>query len=141
MRTALPSPKRRRSPQIFSPCLLWPNGWMDQDGTWHGVRPRPMPLCIRQGTNGRLSQLLLSSCFSSLGTECWDHDNNNSSSNVDISVCTSVCHEWTSSSCESGLSSSVLDIVSICLTHTHSWLTLPAAMHLTRLVISHFLDM
>jgi len=20
---------------IFGPCLLWPNGWMDQDGTWH----------------------------------------------------------------------------------------------------------
>jgi len=23
-------------PAIFGPCLLWPNGWMDQDGTWHG---------------------------------------------------------------------------------------------------------
>jgi len=22
-------------PPIFDPCLLWPNGWMDQDGTWH----------------------------------------------------------------------------------------------------------
>ena len=21
---------------IFCQCLLWPNGWMDQDGTWHG---------------------------------------------------------------------------------------------------------
>jgi len=21
---------------IFATCLLWPNGWMDQDGTWHG---------------------------------------------------------------------------------------------------------
>ena len=21
--------------------LLWPNGWMHQDGTWHGGRPRP----------------------------------------------------------------------------------------------------
>jgi len=20
-------------------CLLWPNGWMDQDATWHGDRP------------------------------------------------------------------------------------------------------
>jgi len=20
--------------QIFGPCLLWPNGWMDQDATW-----------------------------------------------------------------------------------------------------------
>ena len=29
------------APQIFSPCLLWPNGWMDQDGTWHGSRLSP----------------------------------------------------------------------------------------------------
>jgi len=25
----------------FGPCLLWPNGWMDQDATWYEVRPRP----------------------------------------------------------------------------------------------------
>jgi len=29
---AHPSPKRGRSPPNFRPCLLWPNGWMDQDG-------------------------------------------------------------------------------------------------------------
>jgi len=23
----------------FGPCLLWLNGWMDQDGTWHGGGP------------------------------------------------------------------------------------------------------
>jgi len=23
-------------PQIFGPCLSWPNGWMDQDGTLYG---------------------------------------------------------------------------------------------------------
>jgi len=23
-------------PPIFGPCLLWPNGWMDQDATWYG---------------------------------------------------------------------------------------------------------
>ena len=23
-------------PTIFGPCLLWPNGWMDQDATWYG---------------------------------------------------------------------------------------------------------
>jgi len=22
-------------PPIFGPCLLWPNGWMDQDATWY----------------------------------------------------------------------------------------------------------
>jgi len=45
----LPSPKRGRSPQIFGPCLLWPNGWMDQDGTWDGGRPQPRRLCVRWG--------------------------------------------------------------------------------------------
>jgi len=33
---ALPSARRGRSPQIFGPCLLWPNGWMDQGATWYG---------------------------------------------------------------------------------------------------------
>jgi len=30
-----PLPKKGLSPQIFGPCLLWPNGCMDQDATWH----------------------------------------------------------------------------------------------------------
>ena len=31
-----PSPQKGAEPPspIFGPCLLWPNGWMDQDGTW-----------------------------------------------------------------------------------------------------------
>jgi len=29
-----PPQKRGQSPPIFDPCLLWPNGWMDQDATW-----------------------------------------------------------------------------------------------------------
>ena len=32
-------------PQIFGPCLLWPNGWMHQDATWYGGRPQPRRLC------------------------------------------------------------------------------------------------
>jgi len=44
-----PFPKRRRSPAIFGPCLLWPNGWMDQDSTWHGGRPWSSPHCARYG--------------------------------------------------------------------------------------------
>jgi len=28
---------------------LWPNGWMHQDGTWHGGRPQPRRLCVRWG--------------------------------------------------------------------------------------------
>jgi len=28
-----PLPQKGHSPQIFGPCLLWPNGWIDQDTT------------------------------------------------------------------------------------------------------------
>ena len=28
---------------------LWPNGWTDQDETWHADRPRPWPRCVRWG--------------------------------------------------------------------------------------------
>jgi len=27
--------------------VLWPNGWMDQDKSQHGGRPRPRPQCVR----------------------------------------------------------------------------------------------
>jgi len=30
---------------IFGPCLLWSNGWMHQDITWYGGRPRPRRHC------------------------------------------------------------------------------------------------
>ena len=26
--------------------VLWPNGWMDQDATWHGDRPRPSHIVL-----------------------------------------------------------------------------------------------
>ena len=29
-----PYPKRGGAPPNFGPCLLWPNGWMDEDATW-----------------------------------------------------------------------------------------------------------
>jgi len=35
MRTQLPK-NGHNSPLLFGPCLLWPNGWMDQDTTWYG---------------------------------------------------------------------------------------------------------
>ena len=41
METQSPPPKRGRSPPIFGPSLLWPNGWMHQDATGNGGRPRP----------------------------------------------------------------------------------------------------
>ena len=40
---------------VLSACLsetidvLRPNGWMDQDETWHGGRLRPRPHCVRWG--------------------------------------------------------------------------------------------
>jgi len=83
--TQLTLPKTGEQPPIFGPCLSWPNGWMDQDATWYGDRPRPRPQCARWGPSssllskrgtapifspcllwpkGRLSQLLLSTCYS-----------------------------------------------------------------------------
>jgi len=29
--------------------VSWPNGWTDQDETWHAVRNRPWPHCVRWG--------------------------------------------------------------------------------------------
>ena len=38
---------------IFGPCLLWPNGWMDEGATWYGGRPRhnrhPAPPSLKRG--------------------------------------------------------------------------------------------
>jgi len=44
-----PLPKKGAEPPIFGPCPVWPNGWMDQDETWHAGRPRPWPHCVRRG--------------------------------------------------------------------------------------------
>ena len=46
METQLPSEKWGQSPQIFGPCLLWPNGWMDQGATWYGGKLRPCHIVI-----------------------------------------------------------------------------------------------
>jgi len=44
------------SVRCLSVCLsvrnvraLWPNGWTDQDETWHACRPWPWPHCVRWG--------------------------------------------------------------------------------------------
>ena len=72
------SPPQKRGPsrQIFGPCLLWPNGWMDQDGTWHGgrsqlrrrygVRWRPSPL-PKKGTDPPLQFLAHFYCGQTAG--------------------------------------------------------------------------
>jgi len=50
MGTPLPSPKKGgHSTPNFSPCLLWPNGWLVQDETWHRGRPQSRPHCLRWG--------------------------------------------------------------------------------------------
>jgi len=41
-------------PPNFGPCLLWPNGWMDQDATWYGGKPRPRRRCVRWGHSSPL---------------------------------------------------------------------------------------
>jgi len=41
-----PPPQRGQTPKSFGPCLLWRNGWMDQDRTWHGHRPEPRRLSV-----------------------------------------------------------------------------------------------
>jgi len=42
---ALPSQKGGGAPN-FDPCLLRPNGCMDQDATWYGFGPRPTRHCL-----------------------------------------------------------------------------------------------
>ena len=50
---APPPQKGVGAPQIFGLCLLSPNGWMDQDNTWHGGRPQPRRPCgVRWGPSG-----------------------------------------------------------------------------------------
>jgi len=44
-----PLPRKGAEPPIFVPCLLWPNGCMDQDATWYVGTPQPRPHCARWG--------------------------------------------------------------------------------------------
>jgi len=46
------TPRKKGTPHpIFGWCLLWPNGWMEQDATWYGGKPRPRWRCVRWGRN------------------------------------------------------------------------------------------
>ena len=48
--SSFPSPKRGGAPSLISgPCLLWLNGWTDQDGTCHRGGPWSRPHCGRWG--------------------------------------------------------------------------------------------
>jgi len=45
-----PPPRKGHTPHpIFSPRVLWRNGWEDEDATWYGSTSRPRPHCVRQG--------------------------------------------------------------------------------------------
>jgi len=45
-----PPPKKGAQPRpLFGPCLLWPNGCMDQVATWYGGRPWLRLHCVRWG--------------------------------------------------------------------------------------------
>ena len=46
---AFPRKKGTAPYPSFGLCLLWPNGWMDEDATWYGSRPQPRPHCVRRG--------------------------------------------------------------------------------------------
>ena len=56
MGTHLPLPKKGPEPPIFGPCLLWTNGWVDQDATWYGGRHRPRRRCVRWGPSSPSQQ-------------------------------------------------------------------------------------
>jgi len=43
-------PKNGAEPPIFGPCLLWPNGCMDQDAISCGGRPLLRPHCARSSS-------------------------------------------------------------------------------------------
>jgi len=47
--------------------IVWPNGWMDEDVTWYGSKPRPRPQCIRRGpsslANGAQQPPLFGPCL------------------------------------------------------------------------------
>jgi len=44
-----PLPRKGVEPPILGPFLLWRNGWIHQDATWYGGRPRPRSHCARWG--------------------------------------------------------------------------------------------
>jgi len=49
-------PQKGGEPPIFGPCLLWPNGCMDQDAIWYRGRPRPKPHCARWESSSPLQK-------------------------------------------------------------------------------------
>jgi len=48
-------PQKKGTPptQFWPMCIVWPNGWMDEDAAWYGSRSRPRPHCTRRGPSSR----------------------------------------------------------------------------------------
>jgi len=44
-------------------CILWTNGWMGQDPTWYGGRPRPRRHCIRWRPKEAQQPVLVCKCL------------------------------------------------------------------------------
>ena len=49
------TPRKKAHPPSpnFGPCLLWPNGWMDEDAAWYRSRRWPRPHCTRRSPSSR----------------------------------------------------------------------------------------
>jgi len=64
---ATPEKGHSRPYPMFGPCLLWPDGWMDENAAWYGSRPRPRPHCTRRGPSsprkGHSSPLFLAHVY------------------------------------------------------------------------------
>jgi len=61
-----PPPQKGTAAPNFGPCVLWPNGSMDQDATWYGARPRPWRHFVRWGLSpgvGRIPFLVIIICI------------------------------------------------------------------------------
>ena len=56
-------PQKRGGTPNFRPCLLWPNGCLDQDATWYGGRPRPRQHCVRWRSRGRTPSPIFIPCL------------------------------------------------------------------------------
>jgi len=74
-----PLPIKGTEPPIFSLRLLWPNGYMhgsymDQDATWYGGRPRPMPHCVRLGPSSPPQKGAQPSIFDWMGQDATWYD-------------------------------------------------------------------
>jgi len=55
---------------VYNVGVLWPNGWIDQDETWHGGRPQLRPHCVRWGTSPPPLKGHSSPHFSALISSC-----------------------------------------------------------------------